>query len=199
MSQWKSKFIYGVALACLVSACATPPAVDPAAKLDSIVAEADAAQKAGQTDKAVKLLKDATSAFPADKTPWVRLAQIRFDGENYGDAISYALEGLQRDPKDKVANSIVAVGGLRLSTKALNDLRTQNDLNGNVRTEAQGLAKILRESLGETVLVPPRPKAVARPAPAAAAAAAAKKGAVPAKPGTPEPSGDGANPFGSLQ
>ena len=54
MSQWKSKFIYGMALACLVSACATtpPPAVDPAAKLDAIVAEADAAQKAGQTDKA---------------------------------------------------------------------------------------------------------------------------------------------------
>jgi len=196
MSQWKSKIIYGVALACLVSACATPPAVDPAAKLDSIVAEADAAQKAGQTDKAVKLLKDATGAFPADKTPWIRLAQIRFDAENYGDAISYALEGLQRDPKDKVANSIVAVGGLRLSTKALNDLRTQNDLNGNVRNEAQGLAKILRESLGETVLVPARPKVVARPAPAAAAA---KKGAVAAKPGSPEPSGDGANPFGSLQ
>ncbi|WP_211463033.1 tetratricopeptide repeat protein [Collimonas silvisoli] len=196
MSQWKNKFIYGTALACLLSACATQaPPVDPAAKLDSIVAEADAAQKAGQTDKAVKLLKDATSAFPADKTPWVRLAQIRFDAENYGDAISNALEGLQRDPKDKVANSIVAVGGLRLSTKALNDLRTQNDLNGNVRSEAQGLAKILRESLGETVLVPARPKVVARPA-----AATAKKGAVAAKPGaTPEPSGDAANPFGSLQ
>ncbi|AMP06153.1 tetratricopeptide repeat protein [Collimonas pratensis] len=195
MSQWKSKFIYGMALTCLVSACATtpPPAVDPAAKLDAIVAEADAAQKAGQTDKAVKLLKDATSAFPADKGPWIRLAQIRFDAENYGDAISYALEGLNRDPKDKVANSIVAVGGLRLSTKALNDLRTQNDLNGNVRNEAQGLAKILRESLGETVLVPARPKAVVRPA-------VPKKGAVAAKPGTtPEPSGDGANPFGSLQ
>jgi predicted Zn-dependent protease len=197
MSQWKNKFIYGAVLACLLSACATQaPPVDPAAKLDSIVAEADAAQKAGQTDKAVKLLKDATSAFPADKTPWVRLAQIRFDTENYGDAISNALEGLQRDPKDKVANSIVAVGGLRLSTKALNDLRTQNDLNGNVRSEAQGLAKILRESLGETVLVPARPKVVARPA----ATSSAKKGAVAAKPGaTPEPSGDAANPFGSLQ
>jgi hypothetical protein len=69
-------------------------------------------------------------------------------------------------------------------------------LNGNVRNEAQGLAKILRESLGETVLVPSRPKVVARPAPAATTA---KKGAAPAKPGTPEPSGDGANPFGSLQ
>ncbi|AIY42706.1 TPR repeat [Collimonas arenae] len=167
--------------------------MDPAVKLDAIVAEADAAQKAGQTDKAVKLLKDATGAFPADKAPWIKLAQIRFDAENYGDAISYALEGLQRDSKDKVANSIVAVGGLRLSTKALNDLRTQNDLNGNVRTEAQGLAKILRESLGETVLVPARPKVVTRPA-------ATKKGAVAAKPGaTPEPSGDGTNPFGSLQ
>ncbi|MEO6919019.1 MAG: tetratricopeptide repeat protein [Collimonas sp.] len=197
MSQWKSKFIYGMALACLVSACATtpPPVVDPAAKLDAIVAEADAAQKAGQTDKAVKLLKDATGAYPADKAPWIKLAQIRFDAENYGDAISYALEGLQRDPKDKVANSIVAVGGLRLSTKALNDLRTQNDLNGNVRSEAQGLAKILRESLGETVLVPARPKVVARPP-------VAKKGAVATKPGTTpdQPaSGDGANPFGSLQ
>ncbi|MFC5473592.1 tetratricopeptide repeat protein [Paraherbaspirillum soli] len=196
MNRIKGKLLCGMALSCLLAACATTPAtVDPAAKLDAVVAEADAAQKAGQTDKAVKLLKDATGAFPADKAPWVRLAQIKFDGENYGEAINYALEGLQRDPKDKVANSIVAVGGLRLSTKALNELRTQNDLNGNVRSEAQGLAKILRESLGETVLLPanpPRPKVI-RPV--------VKKGAVPtSKPSTPaEPASGEANPFGSLQ
>jgi hypothetical protein len=44
---------------------------------------------------------------------------------------------LQRDPNDKLGNSIVAVSGLRLSTKALADLSQQNNLNGSLRSEAQ--------------------------------------------------------------
>jgi hypothetical protein len=64
---------------------------------------------------------------------------------------------LVRDPNDKLANSIIAISGLRLSTRALGDLSRQNNLSGSLRTESQDLAKLLRESLGETVLVPPSP------------------------------------------
>ena len=73
-----------------------------------------------------------------------------------------------RDPNDKLANSIIAISGLRLSTRALGDLSRQNNLSGSLRTESQDLAKLLRESLGEQVLVPtpaappPRPARVQR-------------------------------------
>ena len=125
------------------------------ATLPDLMAEAASATSAGKPDKASAILNDAAKLFPADKKPWVQMAQIEFDGANYGEAIMKALEALQRDPKDQIANSIVAVSGLRLSTKALADLSQQNNISGSVKTEAQDLAKLLRESLGETALVPP--------------------------------------------
>ncbi|MBV8124978.1 MAG: hypothetical protein JO370_12995, partial [Paucibacter sp.] len=127
--------------------------------------------------KAMAVLKNAAVTYPADKTPWLHMAQLRFDHGNYGEAIINAQEALQRDPADKLGNSIVAVSGLRLSTKALADLSQQNNLSGSLRSEAQDLAKLLRSSLGEEVLVPTQAgpahataPARARKAPAAAAA-----------------------------
>jgi hypothetical protein len=143
------------------------------------MADVDAAVLAGQNDKAYALLKSAGNAFPTDKTPWVRLAQMRFDSTDYGEAIVNALEALERDPDDTLANSIVAVSGLRVTSKALADLSQKNNLSGNVRTEAQELAKLLRTSLGEEVLVangarpaPVRPKDAAGRKPAATRSAA---------------------------
>jgi tetratricopeptide (TPR) repeat protein len=149
----------------LLSACATSPAPaeKPIARTTSIkaaMAEANAAALSGHPDKAYALLKQASATYPADKAPWVRMAQMRFDGNNYGEAIVNALEALHRDPDDTLANSVVAVSGLRLSSKALADLTRKNNLSGTVRTEAQDLARLLRNSLGEEVLVP-----VVRPAP----------------------------------
>jgi predicted Zn-dependent protease len=153
-----------VPLACiaLLSACAstgTAPetshaAVKPVPTMASAMAEADAAVLAGQNDKAYTILKKAGNSFPTDKTPWVRMAQMHFDSTNYGEAIVDALEALERDPDDTLANSIVAVSGLRVTSKALADLSQKNNLTGNVRTEAQDLAKLLRTSLNEDVLVP---------------------------------------------
>ena len=122
-------------------------------------------------ERAMTLLKVGGGSYPADKAPWLQMAQMKFDRGQYGDAIGHALEALERDPDDKVANSIVAVSGLRLSGKALADLSRQNNLNGSLRSEAQDLAKLLRASIGEDVLVPPakRPPAAGkrgRPAPA---------------------------------
>ena len=176
--------------ALLLAACTTPP--PPAAKpapaptLAQVLSEADVAARAGQYDKAYTLLEKGGSAYPADKAPWLQMAQMKFDRGQYGDAISHALEAIERDPDDKVANSIVAVSGLRLSGKALADLSRQNNLNGSLRSEAQELAKLLRASIGEDVLVPPakRPaaggkRAAASSAPAPAPAPAAKGGADP--------------------
>jgi tetratricopeptide (TPR) repeat protein len=153
------------------------------------MAEADAAVLAGQPDRAYKALKAAAAAFPTDKTPWLRMAQLHYDARNYGEAIVNANAALERDPDDTLANSIAAVSGLRVSSKALADLTQKNNLSGSVRTEAQDLAKLLRSTLGEEVLVqstrkkdPPK----ARPAPAPAPAPSAKPAA-------------GGDPFGALK
>jgi predicted Zn-dependent protease len=147
------------ALACaaFLSACASSGPVAPVAKtaptVAAAMAEVDAAVLAGQNDKAYAILKRAGATYPTDKTPWVRMAQMRFDSTNYGEAIVNALEALERDPDDTLANSIVAVSGLRVTSKALADLSHKNNLSGNVRSEAQELAKLLRTSLNEEVLV----------------------------------------------
>jgi predicted Zn-dependent protease len=147
------------------------------------MAEADTAMLAGQNDKAYAVLKNAATAYPTDKTPWLRMAQMRFDSTDYGAAIVDALEALERDPDDTLANSIVAVSGLRVTSKALADLSQKNNLTGNVRTEAQELAKLLRSSLGEESLLSGSrggqrvreapPKRVGSAAPPASRAAAA--------------------------
>jgi predicted Zn-dependent protease len=153
------------------------------------MAEADAAVMAGQNDKAYTILKGASSAFPTDKAPWLRMAQMRFDSKNYGEAIVNALEALQRDPDDTLANSIAAVSGLRVTSGALGELSHKNHLTGNVRTEAQDLAKLLRTSLGEDVLVPGAAPRQARKEPAKRAAS------IPAQ----RASAASSDPFGALK
>jgi Flp pilus assembly protein TadD len=137
----------------LVSACASNAPVAPSPKTVSTVAtamaEADTAILAGRSDQAYAVLKQASVAFPADKTPLVRMAQMRFDSTDYGQAIVDAQQALKRDPNDTLAHSIVAVSGLRVTSKALADLSQKNNLTGNVRTEAQELAKLLRSNLNE--------------------------------------------------
>jgi predicted Zn-dependent protease len=151
------RMIPGLFCVALLSACASTGQGSGSAKsaptMAAAMADVDAAVMAGQNDKAYALLKSAGTSFPTDKTPWVRMAQMRFDSTDYGQAIVDALEALERDPDDTLANSIVAVSGLRVTSKALADLSQKNNLSGNVRTEAQELAKLLRSSLGEEVLV----------------------------------------------
>jgi tetratricopeptide (TPR) repeat protein len=186
----------------LLTACATDgvniradkPQAPP---LDRSLADADAALAAGQSDKAQGILKSAAASYPADKTPWLHMAQIKFDRANYGEAILNAQEALQRDPNDKLGNSIIAVSGLRLSTKALADLSQQNNLSGSLRSEAQDLAKLLRTSLGEDVLVPTSNTAARRAA--TPAPAAGKKGAAPASGAASRNGSQTTDPFGGLK
>lgn len=148
-------------LALLLGACSSTPTV-PAGppKLDELLSQASQAAASGNKEQAVTLWKQGAAAYPAEKTPWTHIAQTRYEAGQYGDAIQAALEVLVRDPNDKLANSIIAISGLRLSTRALGDLSRQNNLSGSLKTESQELAKLLRENLGETVLVPPPAPAV---------------------------------------
>lgn len=157
------------ALACalLLGACAGPaptPSAKPAS-MASILGEADAAAKGGRPDQAYAMLKAAAAANPADKTPLLRIAQMRFDDKNYGEAIVSGLRALERDPNDMLAYSLVAVSGLRVSSKALGDLSLKNGFTGSVRSEAQDLAALLRTTLKEPIVAPPTQRATAsRPA-----------------------------------
>ena len=88
---------------------------------------------------------------------------------------------------------IVAVSGLRVTSKALSDLSQKNNLTGNVRTEAQDLAKLLRTSLNEDVLVPNNRPATLRTKETVRKAAAAAASASPVR------ATASSDPFGALK
>lgn len=148
----------------LLSACSTESRlVKQFVPMEKITVEAESDAKKGQVAQALAALRAAATAHPAEKLPWLTAAQINFDQGKYGDAIVAALAALERDPHDKLANSLVTVSGLRLSTAALAELVQKDNLASNTKAEAQELARLLRSNLGEDVLVPqPAGKAVAR-------------------------------------
>jgi tetratricopeptide (TPR) repeat protein len=192
-----SRFVGAAACAILLSACATtkPELAEkpPVPTMDELLAKATEASTAGRKEDAVTLWKEAAAAYPADKAPWSSIAQTRYDAGQYGEAIVSAQEVLVRDPNDRLANSIIAISGLRLSTRALADLSRQNNLSGSIKTESQDLARLLRESLGEQVLVPP-PVQAAPPAKAVAKGRARSKAKQAVAAGA-----SGADPFGALK
>jgi tetratricopeptide (TPR) repeat protein len=162
-----------------LAACAGPAPVSAPkpVTMAGALADAVAAAKAGRSDQAYTILKSAASANPTDKAPWLRMAQMRFEDKNYGEAITSGLAAIERDPDDMLAYSLVAVSGLRVSSKALGDLTLKNGFSGSVRSEAQDLANLLHSTLKVEKIVPPKPATpVARPAAAKAmpAASAAK-------------------------
>lgn len=150
-----------------LTGCSTVPTKPPPAPvvqpLAQYMQEADQALAAGSREGSRALYRTAARHYPTSKEPWLELAKDYFEVANYGQAVLASQEVLQRDPSDQVASSVLAVSGLRLSATALSMLR-QGDLSPNARTEAEGLARTLREVLGEPVLVP-RPAVEAAPAP----------------------------------
>lgn len=188
-------------------------------KVAARVAAADKAQSQGKTDQAFDELDAASDLDPASKLPWLRKAQIHFDARLYGQAITEAQEVLQRDNTDVTAKSILAVSGLRVSADALDQLRKVDEVKGSTRSEAESVAKIIREALGEPILLPPtaagpagadkpdaksksrssRHSAAAAPRPSAEAASAPAP-VSKAKPAASSAAAGGrSNPFGALQ
>lgn len=194
-----------------LGACSSGPAPVKALAQPSyadLMTSAEEAQRKGGIVEAMGFYEKATKADPSKKQPWARIAQAQFDARNYGSAITAAQEVLQRDTTDVTAKSIMAVSGLRVSASALEQLRLANALGGSTRDEAQTLARIMRDALGESILpattptpaaapgtapvarpvVPPVVRRVAPPTPQAAPAAASAPAAEPKR-----------NPFDALK
>jgi tetratricopeptide (TPR) repeat protein len=191
----------GVVLACGVMAgCATQGnnvATTPEA-FNKQLADADTVAKGGDQDRAIALYQQLSKSDPTREEPWSRIAQIQFTQGHYGQAIVAAQEALQRDQTDRQAKSVLAVAGLRVATQSLGELRQDASLAGDAKSDAQALAKQLRDTLGEATLFPPDPsdkpvvkkkrvvRHVAKGKPASDASDAATSAAAPlATPATP--------------
>ncbi len=199
----KKKWGYWIAVVscvALLAACASEPTASgaqtkPGIELSVLMGKAAASEKEKHLDIALREYEEAAKLYPSSSLPWVRIAQIRYEAGSYGEAISAAQQAVSRDDRNNVAHSILAVSGLRVSSLALDELRRHNDLSGPVQKEAQELARVLRESLGEQVLVPsggtnPAPVRAARRRPAVVKPAA--------KPAAEVKSSNG-SPFGILE
>jgi cytochrome c-type biogenesis protein CcmH/NrfG len=159
--------LMSLSCAAVLAGCATPKPVPPPQPptMAALLEQAESAVKLGKQDDAVAVLKSAARMYPAEKTVWLRIAQVSFDCQEYGEAITNARKALERDPDDIVAHSLVAVSGLRVSSKALADLSVKKRVTGDVREAAQDLAKILRTSIGGDIIPAPggRKNPVLRP------------------------------------
>lgn len=192
-----SRIAAPLAAVILIAACASKPAPTKVAKPPAEPRQSapavqsleqymqDAAKMAAEgndKERARDTYRTAARLYPSSKEPWLKLAEDYFETANYGQAILSAQEVVQRDRDDSVATSILAVSGLRVSVAALSAMHDQNGkLSGGSRSEAQTLARMLRESIGETELVP-QPATAAAPASAASTPA---KAAVAPRPKPP--------------
>ncbi|WP_133645286.1 tetratricopeptide repeat protein [Paraburkholderia flava] len=150
--------VSGAVLACAVMAgCATqanntPPTPEA---FNKSLSDADTVAKGGDQDRAMGLYQQLAKSDPTREEPWSRIAQIQFAQGHYGQAIVAAQEALQRDQTDRQAKSVLAVAGLRVATQSLGELRQDASLAGDAKSDAQALAKQLRDTLGEASLFPP--------------------------------------------
>ena len=148
----------GVVLACgVIAGCATQGnnTVTTPEAFNKQLADADTVAKGGDQDRAIALYQQLSKTDPTREEPWSRIAQIQFTQGHYGQAIVAAQEALQRDQTDRQAKSVLAVAGLRVATQSLGELRQDASLAGDAKTDAQALAKELRDTLGEATLFPP--------------------------------------------
>ncbi|KVN37508.1 hypothetical protein WJ63_34165 [Burkholderia pyrrocinia] len=205
----------GVVVACgVIAGCATTPTPPTAEVFNKSLSDADAVAKSGDQDRALGLYQALAKADPTREEPWSRIAQIQFAQNHYGQAIVAAQEALQRDNTDRQAKSVLAVAGLRIATQSLGELRQDASLAGDAKSDAQALAKQLRDTLGENALFPPeqrvgkprpprrivhRGKGTVAPAAADTAAATAPAANTAAPAAAPAPQKGGADPFSALR
>lgn len=181
----RSVWLVVVGLVAILSGCATDKVPMTQSEFMDAMGKSslkiDSLLDKGNQEEAVRILGDLAKRNPDRKEPWVRMAKVQFDAENYSQAIVSAEEALQRDNTDREAKSIRAVAGLRVAAQSLTDLRNDVELKGNARSDAAGLAKVMRETLGEDVLVPPAELEARNEARRKKEAAAAKKEAAAAR------------------
>ena len=191
------RFLSVLALVAL-TACSSmqSPSVAPAqpapaiVSMDEWMARGDAAVQEGDHTKARDAWRAAAKDYPTAKQPWLKLSEDYFNAADYGNAVLAAQEALQRDPHDRLANSVLAVSGLRLTAGSLAALRDDGAYAVGSRDEAVAVTHSLREALGEPVLVPPPDNGPTRRHTAKATRAAARASdaaPVATAPATPMP------------
>ncbi len=144
--------VCGMIAGCATQGNSTPPTPEA---FNKALSDADTVAKNGDQDRAVALYQQLAKTDPTREEPWSRIAQIQFAQGHYGQAIVAAQEALQRDQTDRQAKSVLAVAGLRVATQSLGELRQDAALAGDAKSDAQTLAKQLRDTLGEATLFPP--------------------------------------------
>ncbi len=117
---------------------------------------ADKARVDGHVQKARDAYRAAAAAYPSEHVPWVRLAQSHFEAADYGNAIVASEEAVQRSPHDQTALGLMAVSGLRVSSRAVANLNEQQAL-GDSRSQAESIVQTLRSLLGEPSLLAAQP------------------------------------------
>jgi hypothetical protein len=188
-------WLFAIMSVVMLGACAALP---PPASPDALIQQAGDALKSGAPDQAVDLLTQASKANPANNEVWVKLSQAQFERQNYPKAIEAATEALARSPGNAEARSVMFVSSMRLAVNSLAEIRSDNPLSEGSRSEAEQLVKQLRETLGESVLVPGISKPVAKPRSRPATARTESPATTPAKQQAVA-SGNGADPFGALR
>ncbi|ALL69573.1 TPR repeat protein (plasmid) [Paraburkholderia caribensis MBA4] len=215
--------VCGMIAGCATQGNSTPPTPEA---FNKALSDADTVAKNGDQDRAIALYQQLSKTDPTREEPWSRIAQIQFTQGHYGQAIVAAQEALQRDQTDRQAKSVLAVAGLRVATQSLGELRQDAALAGDAKSDAQALAKQLRDTLGEATLFPPdatdkqaakkkrvvrhvakqAPKtsdsadsSAAAPAANAPAQAPAATPAAPAAPAKAAQSGGASDPFSALR
>ncbi|KAB7769638.1 tetratricopeptide repeat protein [Xanthomonas maliensis] len=193
--------VLALVLLSALAGCASAPKKAPPPSFDATMARAESQVGTVGADTAIKTFEDAARADPTKKEPWVRIAQLQFDRNNYARAIVAAEEVLQRDPDDIVADGVMTVAGFRIANQSLQRLQGRGALaSDTARKEAETLAATLRATMGDAILAPEKPKKpVKRPTTRRGAAAPASS-AAPAGTTTPRSSSDdaGSDPFKNL-
>ncbi len=178
------------------SGTSTPPPKAPAqASLQELMQRAEASAKANRLEASRLEYREAAKAYPTSVLPWSKLAEDYFEKGDHGNAILAAQEVVQREPQNVVAQSVLAVSGLRVSNAALTSLRAQQSgVPTSTREQATALTRTLREALGEYALVPRQPAAGDTPANTTAASTGAAAAAAPAAPARGKPNAAPAKP-----
>jgi len=146
------------ALTLVLGACASAPKAPAIPPYDLYMAQADALVRSQDVAGAKAKFRKATEADTDAKAPWVRLAELDFNAQDYGPAITEAQEVLKRDAMDTTAHSILTVAGLRVALDALGMIHRESDPKGPAHMEAAKVAQKLRETLGQDLLSPPKKK-----------------------------------------
>lgn len=151
----------------LALAVATPSWAAKPRQYAKLFNAAEAHVTSGRIEPALIAFADAAKADPTRKEPWVRSAQLLFDAGRYGRAIVAAEEVLQRDPQDRVADSVLTIAGMRLAGQSLHRLQASGALavSDTARKEAEQLAGAVRQTLVQASPEPAMPREAPRARP----------------------------------